>query len=288
MPLNETVERIDNKKDVQKTTIQYCSIELYSVSDSYDCESILLQIKKDSLQNKSAYVIAYHDQDIYSENTFDSYKRLVGVKGQPKKPHYHVLIRLPYRMERSDVALKYGINERWILKLKKEADFDRMIWYVSHEQYDTAIKHHYDYHSFDTNIFEYVEYIMNVNRNRISNNIHIITKFLEFANDYDDRKISYQVMYKYLFDVGYTMHDIKDSYQQLKDILNEHNIEILSPGKTQHIIDKKLMEQNINDHRSLASAEKLVDVFGATTIENDEGKKYVLTNARVKERKNKK
>lgn len=138
MPLEETIKRLEDKKnDLPKSpTIQYCSIELYKVSDSYDSESVLQSIKKDALPDKSAYVIAYHDRDVFTENTFNSYKQLIGVKGEPKKPHYHILVRLPYRMYRCDLAQKLGIEERWILKLKKESDFDNMIWYLTHEKYE--------------------------------------------------------------------------------------------------------------------------------------------------------
>ena len=135
--LDETVKRLEKKDDLPKSqTIQYCSIELYAVSDSYDCESIIQKIKSDCLPNKTAYVIAFHDKDVYTEDTFNSYKEIVGVKGQPKKPHYHVLLRLPYRMYKCDIALALGIEERWILKLKKESDFDNMIFYVTHEKYE--------------------------------------------------------------------------------------------------------------------------------------------------------
>lgn len=136
--LDETVKRLENKKDdlPQSPTIQYCSIELYEVSDSYDCKQILSRIKESALPNKTSYVIAKHDKDVFTENTFNSYKELIGVKGEPKKPHYHVLIRLPYRMYRCDLALALGIEERWILKLKKESDFDNMIWYLTHEKYE--------------------------------------------------------------------------------------------------------------------------------------------------------
>ena len=120
--LDETVKRMENKKDdlPKSPTLQYCSIELYAVSDSYDSKLVLQKIKTGALPNKTSYVIAFHDKDIFTENTFNSYKELIGVKGEPKKPHYHILLRLPYRIYRCDIANALGIEERWILKLKKE------------------------------------------------------------------------------------------------------------------------------------------------------------------------
>lgn len=136
--LDETAARIKEKSDVlpKSPTIQYCSIELYEVSDSYDSKLVLQKIKTGALPNKTSYVIAKHDKDVFTENTFNSYKELIGVKGEPKKPHYHILLRLPYRMYRCDIANALGIEERWILKLKKESDFDNMIWYLTHEKYE--------------------------------------------------------------------------------------------------------------------------------------------------------
>lgn len=129
---------MESKKDdlPKSPTIQYCSIELYEVSNSYDSQQILSRIKNGALPNKASYVIAKHDKDVFTENTFNSYKELIGVKGELKKPHYHILIRLPYRMYRCDIAQALGIEERWILKLKKESDFDNMIWYLTHEKYE--------------------------------------------------------------------------------------------------------------------------------------------------------
>lgn len=135
--LDETVERLEKKSNEPKSiTLQYCSIELYQVSDSYDSEQVLQRIKTDCLPPKTAYVIALHDRDVYTEDTFNSYKELIGTKGQKKASHYHILLKLPYRMYRCDIANKLGIEERWILKLKKEQDFDNMIWYVTHEKYE--------------------------------------------------------------------------------------------------------------------------------------------------------
>ena len=95
------------------------------------------------------------------------------------------------------------------------------------------------------------------------------------------------MFYNYLYDEGYTLNEIKEYYNQLKDILIEHNNELNSPQHVQHSIDKKVMESRVKDRKSMDNCMKLVDTFGATTIEND-NKKYVLTNAKVKERKTKK
>ena len=134
--LDEIVERLDKKNDTKPTTIKYCSIELYEVSDSYDSKQVIQNIKTYCMENKTSYVIAYHDLDVFTENAFNSHHELIAHEGDRKKPHYHILLSFPYRMYKSDIALKFGIDERWILKLKKESDFNNMIFYVTHEAYE--------------------------------------------------------------------------------------------------------------------------------------------------------
>ena len=95
------------------------------------------------------------------------------------------------------------------------------------------------------------------------------------------------MMYDFLYDNEYSLSDIKQYYNQLNDILKEHNRLMDNENYVQHYIDKKLLERNIKDKKSFDNMIRLVDMFGATTIEND-NKKYVLTNAQVKERKTKK
>lgn len=149
-------------------------------------------------------------------------------------------------------------------------------------------KAHYDYHNFDTNISEYVEYIVNIQRQRKEQISNIVNDLLAYSNSIDDMKISYQMFYGYLYDEGYTLSEIKEYYNLLKDILMEHNRNMDNPAHVQHEIDKRVMEGRVKDKKSWENAEKIVDEFGATVIENDNGKKYVLTNAMTKERKVKK
>lgn len=149
-------------------------------------------------------------------------------------------------------------------------------------------KHHYDYHDFDTNIPDYVEYIVSVNRAKMEQCSNVVNDFISFSYSLNDHKITWQMFYNYLYDEGYSLSEIKQYYNQLKDILMEHNNELNSSQHVQHEIDKRVMEERVKDRQSMNNAIALVDTFGATTIENDNGNKYVLTNAMVKERKTKK
>lgn len=174
--LQSIVER--TKKEYEKkesVTIQQCSIELYEVSDTYDCQSVLQKLKTYCEDVKAQYVIAFHNNDFYTENTFDDHKRLVGVKGDKKANHYHCVVHFPYRIKLSDLAIRLGIEDRWIMIIKKESGFDEMIWYITHEKYPEEIKTHYEYQSFDTNIMDYVEWIVQAKRN----NSKFINKFFQ-------------------------------------------------------------------------------------------------------------
>ena len=193
--IKKLVEKLNKEKEYEKeksVTLQQCSIELYEVSDSYDCQSVLQKLKTYCEDVKAQYVIAFHNNDFYTENTFDDHKRLVGVKGDKKANHYHCVIHFPYRIKMSDLALRLGIEDRWIMIIKKESGFDEMIWYITHEKYPEEIKTHYEYQSFDTNIMDYVEWIVQAKRNAIlQGNKNIVNDFLEIVKDYD-KKISYQ------------------------------------------------------------------------------------------------
>lgn len=280
--LQQVVER--TKKDYEKkesVTIQQCSIELYEVSDSYDCKSVLQKLKTYCEDVKAQYVIAFHDNDFYSENTFDDHKRLVGLKGDKKANHYHCVIHLPYRIKLSDLAIRLGIEDRWIMIIKRESGFDEMIWYVTHEAYPSDIKTHYEYQSFDTNIMDYVEWLVNAKRTKLEQgNKNIVHDFIEIVDGYD-KKISYQQFYQIFQGLEYGINDVKQYYQMLKDIMMSHNAEQYVMENTDNIVDRKFIEAKAKDKNMMENLEKTVDSFGCVTID-DNGKKYVLTNAQIK------
>ena len=290
MLLNETVERLNKEYEKTKgTTIQQCSIELYEVSDSYDSKQVIQNIKTYAENHKGVtYVIAFHDSDYYSENTFDSHKRLVGVKGQKKSSHYHIGMTFPYRIILNDLAIALGIEDRWIMKVKKDSLMDGLYWYYTHLQYDESEKHHYDYKLFDTNIPDYLEYIINMYKTKLYvKQSDIITNFIQSIISIDTM-ISYVQFYKILYGLDYTLSEIKQYYQQLKDLLIEHNNEIaLKIESQQDDMARKRFQKMVNEKMLSDHTCKLVDEFGTVVIENDNGKKYVLTNALVKEKKKK-
>ena len=157
--IKNTVERVANIVHSQQKTMQYCSIELYVETESYNFNEVFERIKQYCADNGSQYVAMLHDSDYYSENTFNDLHQLIGTKGQKKADHCHVLISFKYRVLLSDIAVKFGIEERWIKILKKSIDFDNMIVYLTHIKYDESVKHHYSPSLFDSNITDYCKFI---------------------------------------------------------------------------------------------------------------------------------
>ena len=172
------------------------------------------------------------------------------------------------------------------MKVKKESLMDGLYWYYTHEQYDEHEKHHYDYRLFDTNIADYLDYVIHMYRSKqLENQTDIITKFISDITSIDT-VISYVQFYQILYSLDYTLSEIKQYYNQLKDLLIEHNNEVSKKMESmKDEEDRKRFQRYVNDKLITDHSCKLVDEFGTVIIENDNGKKYVLTNALVKEKK---
>lgn len=92
------------------------------------------------------------------------------------------------------------------------------------------------------------------------------------------------MMYNSLYQMGYNLSEIKQYYNQLNDILKEHNNDTKVIQYENNMIDRKLANKLADSKNALDKAMHIVDEFGACTIENDD-RKYVLTNAQVKKGK---
>ena len=205
----------------QGLKVQWASVEIYRDTESYDCDVVLNTIKKWCEDHKSQYVIMLHDKDIYSKDTFKNHI-LVGKKGDKKKPHYHCLVSLPYRRYLNDLSIAFGIEDRWIKKLKTERDFDNMIVYVTHLR--NPEKQYYPPENWDTNIREYCEYIYNLSEEQMENDIgNPVHAFLHNVLRTIDHIVTYQFMYRWLEANDFTLMDIQKSWKILSDMLIEHN-----------------------------------------------------------------
>lgn len=210
------------KKEYQKQlTLQYCSIEIYESSNDYNSFDVISKIKEYCKKHGSQYVIMLHDNDFYTENTFASDRSLVGCKGEKKKNHYHCLLAFKYRVFLNDIALAFGIEDRWIKVLKHDYDFDNMIVYCTHIKYDN--KAHYSPLSFDTNIADYCMFVYDHAISDIQKaQQNIVTEVTLFVYGYK-KKVTYRKVLEFIYQEGFQINEYNKYYRIIKDIIDEHN-----------------------------------------------------------------
>lgn len=256
-----TKEYTQNQK-----TLKYCSVELYPDSDSYNFDKVYSNLKDYCSLHKVSYVSMYHDSDFYSENTFNSQKELIGVKGQKKKNHYHVLLSFVNRVGLNDLSLALGIEDRWIKILKHDYDFDNMIVYLTHIKYDESVKHHYSPTLFDSNISDYCTFIYDRAISELESNsnnpVSYTMKLLQGLNHKTNVQQIIEVL-MYEFDIN----AINKYYRIIKDLIFEHNQGKDVEDKEQ-ILKDKIKAETVREHlEDDIRIRNLVDSFGCTDIE---------------------
>lgn len=206
-------------------TIKYCSLLLYEKSDSYGGRTgkdIIDEIVKLSEEMKFNYSYIFHDDDYFEEDTFDSNKNLIGVKGEKKDNHYHVVIGFRYRIVLSDFALKLHIEDRFIEKLKKEIDYDNMLIYLTHIR--SPNKHEYEFQSVHSNILDYNRYLYEKALEQLEDNKkNIINHCIDFIKSKKSKKIRYIDLYNYLVGMDIGINEYNKYYRIIKDLVIDHN-----------------------------------------------------------------
>lgn len=206
-------------------TIKYCSLLLYEKSDSYGGRTgkdIIDEIVKLSEEMKFNYSYIYHDDDYFDEDTFDSNKHLIGVKGEKKDNHYHVVIGFRYRIVLSDFALKLHIEDRFIEKLKKEIDYDNMLVYLTHIR--SPNKTVYGIGLVHSNIMEYNRYLYEKALEQLDQNKkNIINHCIDFIKSKKSKKIRYIDLYNYLIGMDIGINEYNKYYRIIKDLVIDHN-----------------------------------------------------------------
>lgn len=97
------------------------SIILYEESDSYDIKNVMFNIKSNKYY---AYILHNKDKDN---------------KGQFKKPHYHIIIRLDNASTIDALSRKLGVPSNFIQNIQNERSYIR---YLIH--FDDAEKYQYE------------------------------------------------------------------------------------------------------------------------------------------------
>lgn len=222
-PLTNTVDRTQKEYDAPVgLTLQYCALEIYEESEDYgrSGQSIIDQIIAND--KKCSYAIMKHDNDFFSENTFNYRKELIGTKGQKKKNHWHVIIGFPYRVSLSDVALWLNIPDRFITKLKGEKDFDNMLVYLTHIKYPEDQKTHYPMDLLISNITEYVQFLYDRALKEIEENqTNIVTYVIGYLIDVH-HKIDYSKLITDL-QINYQINDVLKYLRIIEKLVQEHN-----------------------------------------------------------------
>lgn len=224
--VKDTADRISAEFEKPKgLTLQYCAIEVYETSEYYNGKSgeeIIEKIVSSADDKGYSYCIMKHDNDFYTENTFDSNHRLIGKKGMKKENHWHVVLGLKYRLPLSDVALWFGIPDRFIKKLKSEKDFDNMLVYLTHIKYHQDIKTHYDPSLCVSNIEEYFMFLYDNALKQIEENeINVATYVISYLQDVK-HKVDYRKIIPDLL-LEYQINDILKYFRIIEKLVQEHN-----------------------------------------------------------------
>lgn len=210
----------------KQKTMQRCSIEIYEKSADYDTSKVFENIKNYCDEHGAKYVSMFHDKDFFTENTFNSRKELIGVAGEKKSNHFHVLVSFKNQTGINDFALAIGIEDRWIKILKHESDFDNMIVYLTHVKYDETKKAHYSPSLFDSNILDYCMFIYDHAVKDIESSKNNIITFVqnEIINK-TKKKIKLNKVLAEVLNAGYELNEYNKYYRVIKDLIAEKNLE---------------------------------------------------------------
>lgn len=102
---------------------------LYSDSTSYNCDEVISQAK--NFFNEWAFVL--HDKDVYED-------------GSPKKPHYHLIGKLPHNFTPSGICFHLGITDSSLANI---SSWKGAVRYLMH--LDNPEKHQYSNDEIQTN-----------------------------------------------------------------------------------------------------------------------------------------
>lgn len=268
----------ENQKSIRGATI-----EVYEETIDYKYDDVIKKIKEIVNKNNGSYAIMRHDDDYYTENTFDKNHRMIGKKGDKKKTHYHINIWISKRIGLNDLCLAIGIEDRWIKILKKEYDFDNMIIYCTHLLHPE--KTYYEPSKYDTNIAEYIDYVCeHAERNIVDENNHILKYWKEFELTHPEYITYKNFVYSYLnecemYNTGLDIKELRLYFNVIKEMVKEHNDEKRNDDLVLLARDRAKKEIKNAKQDKYEKISKLCDTFGATYIEID-GQKYFISKVK--------
>lgn len=156
-PLQYTAKKTQKAEDDKKpqtTRIEQFNMILYYDTESYNIEEVLNRVTTDSHIASYAYIT--HNNDFFTEETFDKHGNLLGHMGERKKDHVHVTCSLRSKSAITNVALWLGVPQNFIEKCKS---FEKSLLYLTHRNAED--KKPYKLEEVTTNIKDYIEYLYN-------------------------------------------------------------------------------------------------------------------------------
>lgn len=239
----------ESKKQEPKSTVKYQTIcmLLYEDTADYKIDEVLKSIKNDS--NAVSFAFIKHDKDIFTEDTFDEYGRLLGHEGEFKKPHYHVVVKYMQNLNKSDIANSYTIPSRFIEKCK---DFKGALLYLTHRNAEDKIP--YPLESIETNILPYITFLYNsyVPKSTV----------LNYVRQYVSQT-TYPSLNGFLDFVPTELTDeVRKYWGIIRDMVNEYKSHI---PQTEEEYNKR---RDYNRHVT-NFINKMCQTFGSVTIEED-------------------
>ena len=268
----------DEEKFLNSKTLGL-ALEFYTVDESYKADVVLDKLIKRCEELDCLYAYILHDKDIYTDNTFDKSKKLLGRKGELKKAHYHFVVQFNYPSVIGDFILTTDIPIRFVKKLRNSGEVDNMLLYLSHIKYPNK----YQYHKngdikgyIVTNRFDYIEWLHMSYKPKSA-----IKYAITYSQEHQGRYIRTGDYFLQADQDEISYDEFLKTYRVVKDILNEHNkeVEIVSPwfdsecAKMQTKVNKAQRHECDNDKR----IRMLAETFGCTRVEFD-GKEMLVVN----------
>ena len=245
-------------------------LELYPDDLNYNFNEVLNHLVKYADDKNCMYAYIYHDKDKFDKSTYDNDHKLIGRKGDLKKPHVHFILcsnlNVPFII--SDVFLGVKFPSRFI-KIIKPKDIDNVCLYLSHIKYSN--KYRYDVSLIQTNR---QDYIYNLHQDyKPSSAISFVSHYLNLHCEY--------ISFNKMWDLALNQNDIPfDDYLRcyniIKDMINEHNLVAREDNIKSAINSKVEMQATIKADKENQKIYNLATTFGSTQIEIN-GKKFTVS-----------
>lgn len=272
--LKDTAKRIENKKDENKEYDIFqnsCScmmLELYPDDINYNYQEVMSHLVSYADTHDLFYAYIMHNKDVFDKSTYTSDYRLLGKKGDLKKPHTHfILCAGSSPLIVSDVFLGVSFPSRFI-KLIKPKDIENVVLYLTHIKY----KNKAQYSVFDivTNRKEYV--ITLYDEYHPMSSVNFVINFLS--------NCPHPITFSELWNVALNLNNIPyddyyRNYNLIKDIVREHNDSVKLQIERDNIAFDIQNKARLKAESEINKMFNLASTFGTTGIDKD-GKHYKL------------